>query len=71
MEQLGGTGGQADNKVRQTTRSVQNVACSQSSRRADRHRGLSEKRGSSEMAGWPEAELTGIANSQMFVTRSV
>ena len=28
-------------------------------------------RGSSETAGWPEAELTGVADTQKSVTRSV
>lgn len=32
---------------------------------------LKSIRGSREMAGWPEAELTGVANTQMFVTHGV
>ena len=64
--------------IRQTTRSgTQQGLCKiwlvpkAAGKPTDTEATLKSVRGSKELAGWLEAELTGIANTQMFVTRGI
>ena len=67
-----------EEQIRQTTRSgTQQGLCKMwlvpkaAGKPTDTEATLKSVRGSGELAGWLEAELTGVANTQMFVTRGV